>query len=227
MEGSEMWSNNLSRAIAVCVIAAVSTVTIAGCGSADESKESKSVAAVSGIATPEGFGRAEVPQNRLAKKVAANPIPPGWKFEPKKCAPQSVDVSQDEVDSIETVVFRSTSTVITVVAHDARTDQGFAPSDECTTTAFSGPDGAGGFSVPLPVKDVSGADSVRGSHAILRDRVGSPTYDQYVFQAQVRGTIRVMVVVSPLLDRKPRARHVNPELGVGILRDAVQKLVAS
>lgn len=223
-----MWWSNSSRGFVLCSIMAISAVSISGCGeSSDAEQPRQSVREVNSIPTPNSFARLESPKNSSAKEVAATPLPPGWEFQPKKCAPVSVEVSQGDLDAVETVLFRSTTTFVTLVAYDAGTDRGFELPAECKATAIAGPGGAGGFSVPTPVSEISGANAVRGTHSILRDSLDSPTYDQYVFQAQVRGSLRVIVVVAPLLNGEPRVRHVDPEVGITVLRDAVQKLVTS
>ncbi|GAA4757105.1 hypothetical protein GCM10023217_31530 [Gordonia alkaliphila] len=137
-----------------------------------------------------------------------------------------MEVSESDLAEVEVVLFRSTSTFIAVVAFDAGTDEGFDLPDQCEATALAGPDGAGGFTVPWPMEEIPGADAVRGTHSILRDTLTDPTFNQFVFLAQVRGTLRVMVVVAPEMNAQPRARSVAPEPGLAALRSAVEKLAA-
>lgn len=171
---------------------------------------------------PKGFAKIVASSSAIsAATFAAQPLPPGFSVHPSECAPAATTVGAKDLNAIKTVMFRSTSTVVIALAFDAKTPEGFGPRERCRTVSISGPGGAGGFFVPADPPPVAGADAAWGTHALLNDGDGTGTYDQYLYFAKVKDNYRVMVTVAPNYRQEELPPHVDPQIGIGVLQQAV------
>lgn len=214
------------RSLALCAVGLGVAGVLVGCGPQDPPESRIDPQRVTNLTAPEGFTRI-VPENLdVAVQYAQQPLPPGYAIHPEECAPKPITVSKSDLSVIKVVVFKSNSTVVTTAAYDAGTGGGFEISERCTTTTITGPNGAGGFTVPVKDATVQGADAARGTHSVLQNGDGSNAFDQYVYLAKVGSRYRVQVTIAPNTEQKVLQPHVDPSIATETLQRAVTEITS-